>query len=125
MNDRFKFRLPAINTKNGYVKMRYFDFSTAGIAHMVFPPYWDVKPIEQSIGLKDRNGHLIYENDIVNICDIYMGVVDWDKSQYQIIRCQPGLPIRLKYVPIRNIDTQIAVEVVGNIHENVELLEGK
>jgi len=71
--------------------------------------------LEQCTGLKDKNGNLIYEGDIVDAYDLDRGVVDWVKSQYQIIRCQSKLPIILK--------SEMFVEIIGNVHENRELLE--
>lgn len=84
-----------------------------------------IDKIEQCTGLNDQSGKLIFEGDIVNICGVDIGVVDWDKSQYQIIRCQLKLPISVKYVPIRNIDTQAVVEVIGNVNQNKNLLQAK
>lgn len=114
-NDRFQFR--AWDT----VACRY----EYEIQYSLFDYYIDDDRyvIEQCTGLKDKSGRLIYEGDIISVFDIARGVIDWDKSQYQIIRCQSKLPKRLKYMSIRNLETERFVEIIGNIHENPELME--
>lgn len=124
MNDRFKFRLPAINTKTGYVRMSYFDFSTAGTAYTVFPPYWDVKPIEQSTGVKDKNGKLIYEGDIVKVDEDFFRV-EWNIYRYQYAAVWKGGPYEFFDELEILAANRCEGEVVSNIHENPGLMEEK
>lgn len=83
--------------------------------------------VEQSTGLKDVNGKEIYEGDIVRMHvvllspDNKVGYVEYHKKYgYSLImndrRC------RQEYWAN---DNKAVYEVVGNVHENPELLEGK
>ena len=121
-NDRFQFRAWHKPTKRLFEVLCFtpslvFENTVDGIYKI------EDCELDQCTGIKDESGNLIYEGDIVNVCDSNRGVVDWDKSQYQIVRCGAKLPIRLKYVSIRNIETKMFVEVIGNIRENKNLLE--
>jgi len=79
----------------------------------------------QYTGLKDKNGKEIYEGDIVHVTDffhgdakVYKGVVKFVGGYYQI----EGQDIR--NAPLGWIISSDDLEVIGNIYENPELLEG-
>ncbi|AGR02964.1 TPA_asm: hypothetical protein GYR50_00180 [Listeria monocytogenes] len=76
----------------------------------------DEKTIDQYTGLKDKNGKKIFEGD-----------VGWDEHNecYGVVKFEEG---KFLYV-WENIAEDLwevadGIEICGNIHENLELLEG-
>ena len=149
MNDRFKFRLWN-KVKNGFVK-DFFITQNNGvlITDEIGKTYIndnDNYIIMQCTGLKDKNGKLIYEGDIVKITkedwqkDLYslIYLVCWDRTQWQLGLLKWQRP---KAQRNRRSDRQFPFkdivsfadytpnkffaqcEVIGNVYENFELLE--
>ena len=129
MNDRYLYR--AKRKKDGeWVEGAYYiepytdkcfiiQWNSTGLGFNEFIEV-DGATVCQCTGLKDKNGKMIWENDIVRYCDCTVEnyVIAWEPDkvcfEYQQYGCS-----------IMNFDelSGIEVEVIGNIFDNAELLE--
>lgn len=121
MNDRFKFRV--WNIQNGEIKYDILDDLE------YYLRYDEIFNIMQSTGLKDKNGKLIYEGDIVKFAFHELAeekawekaVIVWgDKYKYpafDVDKCEFECN-GLSYI----FNEDWVIEVIGNIYENKELL---
>ncbi|EPA8101094.1 YopX family protein [Enterococcus faecalis] len=86
----------------------------------------DKETVGQSTGLKDKNGVEIFEGDIVQYRDgeySYLGIVKRDCYQFFIDGIEPD--DSYDFIDVSNtFDGTSSLEILGNIHENPELLEG-
>lgn len=81
----------------------------------------------QCTGLKDKNGRVIWENDIASYSDLITRdkktiCIEWNKMQASFVRKYRS-PMGLQYL---YLDEYIAsrMEVIGNTFDSPELLEG-
>lgn len=87
------------------------------VMHEVIPD-----TICQCTGLKDKNGKLIWEKDVVR-CEVGTAEVIWDKSGWRTKRLKNDLWRKdLHYWTVENSE---GAEVIGNIFDNPELVESE
>lgn len=72
---------------------------------------------EQCTGLKDKNGKLIYEGDIVEVPEFYNDIPTGKTRRHKVSYKHAAFNIY-------SVNTE-HLEIIGNIHENPELLEEK
>lgn len=108
----------AYDTLSGCVK--YENGEDAGYDEECFAGFLDNDQyvVEQFTGLTDANGKKIYEGDIVEVTSQYWGMLG---NRYEVKFKQGSFCV--KYVLLSVISSSISV--IGNVHENPELLEGK
>ena len=126
-NDRFKFRAWDEKNKKMHTKFYWNEFislETGRYAKTGDPDYEretnDDYILMQCTGLKDKNGKLIFEGDILR-CDWddtrypphNIGPVYWDEENVCFLLGEGGSPY---------YDAESFMEVIGNICENQELL---
>lgn len=130
MEDRYLFKAKRVDNGEwvqGYiVKYGY----TGREKYYIVPEYAsdlysfliDPSTICQCTGLKDENGNLIWENDIVKT-KVGTAKVVWNKSVWRIKWLKNDLWRKdLYYWAVEDIQR---VEVIGNIFDNAELLESE
>ena len=123
MQDRFKFRVWSYEQKKMYnwsdcIKITNFIYGMFVDNRMLGRGSWN---IEQCTGLKDKNGKLVYEGDIV---ERYVGL---GKRGSQKTKDIDVVKWKINGYALENycdyfVDTD-DFEVIGNIHENPGLLE--
>ena len=130
MNDRFKFKFWDKTIK----KMRYGDIQLAcnGQPFVLEDSSKGLKVVDiddikilQCTGIKDKNGKLIDEGDIVKFSSIYgHGIfeIKWnDEFAMYGFEDEETNFTDLRYF----IENGVYIEILGNLYENPELLETK
>lgn len=131
MNDRYLFK--AKKADNGeWVQGYYYQIwengyilwgMTNDVPNMIEV---DVSTICQCTGLKDKNGELIFENDIIERLDIHdikgpsIGIIEYDVENTSFLIHWTDIA---NYSPTFHWKNRIGV--IGNIFDNPELLESE
>lgn len=121
MNDRFKFRFWNKTRKI----METFNNSPLTLGGLLLGKN-DNYEILSCTGLKDKNGKLIYEGDVVKFnydTDEIIAVVSWDDNEGQIgYYLNTTDYFKDKYITDYDFYKN-DYEIIGNIYENPELLK--
>lgn len=123
MQDRYKFRAWNKKTKtiHNVTEIGFKDYDNFEVGHICMAQgnsEWvaleNINNVElmQCTGLKDKNGKLIFEGDIVN--ESIVGYETTIKSVDWIEDVMAGF----------NLNNEGDYEIIGNIYENPELLKG-
>ena len=110
------FSEPQFNMEYGLMSLEVTEEKFKGIANMP-SACWraDEWVFMQFTGLHDKNGREIYEGDVWSWSG-EIGVVSWFKERAAFcVKINDGYSKSADYLPLG--------EVIGNIHENPELLE--
>lgn len=125
MNERFKFRCwnkkkktmhyEAEETYNGI-------FGKPKIEHTSFSGLLNDKNyiVMQSIGIKDKNGKLVYEGDILQHENLHEYLLVRFNPEYNILNLQNT---GNRYLFTRLTDKDTVFEIIGNVYENKKLVK--
>ena len=117
MQDRFKFRAYD-SDESKYATDDDICFDTGGECESVYDLLKvndSFYVIEQCTGLKDKNGKLIYEGDIIEVPVLYNGIPTGQKQRCKVYYKHGAFNIYA-------VKSEF-LKVIGSIHENPELLE--
>jgi uncharacterized phage protein (TIGR01671 family) len=138
MSREFKFRGISIETNEfvyGYIiqvesgKCYIFNYHLIPAVSCPYEKFIEVKPetVGQDTGLKDKNGKKIYEGDIIWFGGLFhkngkkdLSVVGWDSDELRYFVHHYSF-----FGDSHRYCQSFLVEVIGNIHENKNLLTNK
>lgn len=119
MQDRFKFRAWDSIAKE-------YIFDSYALYELFVNDIDNSYQVEQCTGLKDKNGKLIYEGDILATSPnsqsygCYKVFFQKDECSFKVISCDGSHDYA---IPLNVLTEKNDFQIIGNIHENPELLE--
>lgn len=138
MQDRLKFRVWDKKQKR-YINFEQFkkgdiEFNFNPQTNEIWIEYDKSRyVVEQCTGLKDKNGKSIFDCDIVRVInqdtqnrpDLQIGYIWTDELYCTWIKFSNEELSWNDFCSLVEYDLTLSIEVIGNIHENPELLEKK
>lgn len=131
MQDRFKFRY---NYNNKIYDVSAIDFTRSrgeivsldGMETLICK--LDLDNLIQCSGLKDKNGKLIYEGDIVeaithNPYEKHIGVIQFHSCYFSLDYIKLGKYGQSGISLAKNTGDLVLLKIIGNIYENPELIK--
>ena len=132
---KFRYRLKLVsddwgNYKEGDIDTFYISLNdkTNGLYRFSIDERWDVVSCDEWTGLKDKNGNEIYEGDIVEYDNGTKAKVIFKEGcfcgydGYAVSSDEAYTLLSLEDVPFNG---GFEIKVIGNIHENSNLLVGE
>lgn len=106
---------------DGYTGEKEYYIQNENGSYLVIP-----ETVGQYTGLTDKNSNKIFEGDIVKVCrgkDIEKGIVYYDEriGTYAVLYNDEN--INLFFDIFTSKDPNVYIEIIGNIHDNSELLK--
>lgn len=121
-NGEHSYYIPVLNDKFGTVEDEY-----GNILSIKYGTFYKVAPatVGQYTGLTDKNGKRIFEGDLVKYHDRIFGdvVAEIIYSKHGACFCARCVKRRNNQPALDIVMNESEIEVIGNIHDNPELLE--
>lgn len=127
MKDRLNFRIPMFTDKGSFLEFQYIHLGD--VIECTLCGYNG--EAEQCTGLKDKNGKLIYEGDIVRLVNSKDNTEEIRLVTFKDCAFQFNLPNSMQIdrplycwaINYHNRYKHIEIEVIGNIYQHPERLE--